>query len=115
MTRDNAANRQALLRQGWYGYVDKDRGHSSAGPSRKRFKTHFCGNGDLATCRDSAVEGRSTRLAMEPEDELGNPNPDDWRANAAAERIFFARLPGHHDALDQPADVPAGDQLLGHR
>ena len=113
MTRDNAANEEALLRQGWYGYVDKDRGHSSAGPSPSGSRPTSArqGPGGVPRLLYAALD----QTAAELEDELGNPNPDDWRANAAAERIFFARLPGHHDALDQPADVPAGDQLLGHR
>ncbi len=109
-----AANNQgSSYGGGWYGYVDKDLRTILGRPVAGRFKTHFCGNGDLATCRDSLYAALD-QAAIELEDELGNPNPDDWRADAAAERIFFSPgFLGHHDALDEPAHVPAGDQLLG--
>ena len=50
--RDNPSNNQgSSYNSGWYGYVDKDlrtlAGRSVAG----RFRTRFCGNGDLTACR----------------------------------------------------------------
>jgi acyl-homoserine lactone acylase PvdQ len=90
MTRDNKANSQgSSYNSGWYGYVDKDlrtiAGRNVAG----RFKTRFCGNGDLATCRDSLYAALDA-AGQELEAVFENPNPDDWRSDASAERIFFA-------------------------
>jgi acyl-homoserine lactone acylase PvdQ len=88
--RDNRANNQgSSYGGGWYSYVEKDlralAGRFVAGP----FKTRFCGLGDITVCRASlwaAIE----QAGVELEDELANPNPADWRADAAAERIFFS-------------------------
>ena len=59
---------------------------------------------------------RSTRRPSELEDELGNPNPDDWRANAAAERIFFS--PGFLGTTMRWTNRPTFQQAIsysGHR
>ncbi len=116
MTRDNAANRQgSSYGSGWYGYIDKDLRTLLGRPVAKRFKTHFCGNGDLAACRDSLYAALD-QTAAELEDELGNPNPDDWRANAAAERIFFS--PGFLGTTMRWTNRPTFQQAIsysGHR
>src|SRR5439155_3654821 len=54
VTRNNAANPGgSAYAEGWYGYVSKDLrtvlGQSVQGP----YSRHYCGNGDLATCRAS--------------------------------------------------------------
>ena len=90
MGRDNRANNQgSSYNSGWYGYVDKDLRTLTGRPVAGRFRTHFCGHGDLAACRDSLYAALD-QAALELEDEFANPNPDDWRADASAERIFFS-------------------------
>jgi hypothetical protein len=89
IARDNPSNSQgSSYNSGWYGYVDKDlrtiAGRSVAG----RFRTRFCGNGDLAACRDSlwaAIDAAGSAL----QSEQGSANPSDWRSDATAERIRF--------------------------
>jgi hypothetical protein len=52
-----------------------------------KFKTRFCGNGDLAACRASlweAVDAAGNDLAASQ-----GADPDAWRADANAERIVF--------------------------
>jgi acyl-homoserine lactone acylase PvdQ len=90
MGRDNRANNQgSSYNSGWYGYIDKDLRTLTGRPVAGRFRTHFCGHGDLAACRDSLYAALD-QAALELEDEFANPNPDDWRADASAERIFFS-------------------------
>ena len=90
VSRDNRANNQgSSYGGGWYSYVEKDLRRLGNKPVAGPFRTRFCGLGDLAACRASlwaAIEA----AGLELEDELGTPNPADWRADAAAERIFFS-------------------------
>jgi acyl-homoserine lactone acylase PvdQ len=89
MGRDDSANNQgSSYDSGWYGYIDKDlrtvSGHQVAG----RFKTRFCGLGDLTACRDSlwaAIDSAGNDLQAAQ----GTANPADWRADATGERIRF--------------------------
>jgi len=56
-------------------------------PVAKRFKTRFCGNGVLATCRDSLWSALDAAAAV-LEQEQG-PAPSSWRSDATLERIRF--------------------------
>ena len=112
MSRDNRANNQgSSYDSGWYGYVDKDLRTLLGRPVAGRFKTRFCGNGDLATCRDSLYAALD-QAALELEDELANPNPDDWRADAAAERIFFS--PGFLGTTMRWTNRPTFQQAISY-
>ena len=82
-----------------------------AGRSPIRSRRSSAAQGDLSTCRDS-LWAALEQAGAELEAESSNPDPNVWRSNATAERIVFSPgHPAHHDALDQPAHVPAGDQL----
>jgi acyl-homoserine lactone acylase PvdQ len=112
MGRDNRANNQgSSYGSGWYGYVDKDLRTLLGRPVAGRFKTRFCGNGDLATCRDSLYAALD-QAALELEDELVSPNPDDWRADAAAERIFFS--PGFLGSTMRWTNRPTFQQAISY-
>jgi len=112
MSRDNRANNQgSSYGGGWYGYVDKDLRTLLRRPVAGRFKTRFCGNGDLATCRDSLYAALN-QAALELEDELANPNPDDWRADATAERIFFS--PGFLGTTMRWTNRPTFQQAISY-
>ena len=82
MGRDNKPNNQgSAFNSGWYGYVEKDLRSLPGRRSRAPFKTRFCGEGDLAACRDS-LWAALDQAAVELEDETGSPNPADWRSDA---------------------------------
>jgi acyl-homoserine lactone acylase PvdQ len=89
MSRDNRPNNQgSSYNSGWYGYVDKDLRTVAGRPVSSKFKTRFCGNGDLAACRDSlwaAIDAAGNELQAEQ----GTSNPADWRSSATPERIVF--------------------------
>ena len=109
----NDANAQGSAYQdGWYGYVEKDLrrllGHTVRGP----YATQFCGAGNLDSCRESlwaALEQACDLLQAKQ-----GAEPTAWRADARPERIGFTTgLITRHDGLDEPADLPAGDVVLG--
>jgi acyl-homoserine lactone acylase PvdQ len=112
MTRDNRANNQgSAYNSGWYGYVDKDLRTLTGRPVTKRFKTRFCGNGDLATCRDSLYAALD-QAALELEDEFANGDPNVWRSDAAAERIFFS--PGFLGTTMRWTNRPTFQQAISY-
>ena len=80
-----------------------------------KFKTHFCGHGVLADCRDSlysALELAGFLL----EDDFADPDPDHWRADASAERIQF--FPGFLGQTMRWTNRPTFQQAIsysGHR
>jgi hypothetical protein len=76
-----------------------------------KFKTRFCGHGDLAACRDSLYAALDL-AGLILEDELGNPNPDDWRANAAQERIQF--FPGFLSQTMRWTNRPTFQQAISY-
>ena len=92
---------------GWYGYVDKDLrtllGQPVAGRSRPA---------TAAPATSPPAAPRSGRRSTPPANELAaaqGADPAAWRADATAERIALpAGLLPRHDALDEPADLPAG-------
>jgi hypothetical protein len=58
---------------------------------RAPFATRFCGQGDLATCRQSlwaALDAAGAELEA-----AQGPDPAAWRADANRERIVFQPIP----------------------
>ena len=97
---------------GWYGYVDKDLRTLLGRPVTGPFRTRFCGAGDLAACR-TALWAALDATAAELQAAQG-ADPARWRADATARaRAFRRRPPASHDALREPADVPAGHDVHG--
>jgi acyl-homoserine lactone acylase PvdQ len=89
IARDDPPNDQgSSFNSGWYGYVDKDLRTIAGRPVAARFKTRFCGRGDLAACRDS-LWAAIDQAGNELESEQGSSNPAEWRSSAAPERIRF--------------------------
>ena len=112
MGRDDAPTTRARrTARGWYGYVDKDLRTIAGRP--------VAGQVQDQVLRERRPR-RLPRLALGGDRGGGQrageprraPDPTAWRSDATAERIRFAPafLPVH-DALDEPADLPAGDQL----
>ena len=114
MSRDNRANNQgSAYNSGWYGYVDKDLRTLAGRPVAGRFKTRFCGDGRPGHVPRLAVGGARPGRRWSSRTSSANPNPDDLAGGRhGREDLLLAGLPADHDALDQPAHVPAGDQLL---
>ena len=85
---DNGANNNgSSYNSGWYGYVDKDLRSLLGQQVQQPFSRRYCGNGDLATCRDSlwAV----LQKAAQDLSAAQGPDPTAWRADATGERITF--------------------------
>jgi acyl-homoserine lactone acylase PvdQ len=109
------SNTKSDFQGGRTWYVDKDLRTLLGMPVQGAFKTHFCGNGDLATCR-AALWNAIDQAGNELEAAQG-PNPDAWRADADAERIHFA--PGLLQTTMRWTNRPSGIQQVisfsGHR
>jgi acyl-homoserine lactone acylase PvdQ len=72
---------------GWYEYLDKDLRTLLGDRVSGRFSRSYCGNGNRDACRDAlwaALEGASDGLAASQ-----GIDPNQWRADATAERIKF--------------------------
>jgi hypothetical protein len=86
--RDQPANKGgSSFFSGWYGYVDKDLRTLLGQPVQGPFSRRYCGNGDLAGCRDSlwaAMKQAADELAA-----AQGPDPAAWRADATGERLVF--------------------------
>jgi hypothetical protein len=113
--RDNAANPQgSSYGSGWYGYVDKDLRTILGRRVHGKFKTRFCGQGDLATCRESlwsALDAAGAELAA-----AQGADPTAWRKSALPERITFA--PGVLPNTMRWTNRPTFQQVMtysGHR
>jgi acyl-homoserine lactone acylase PvdQ len=73
---------------GWYGYVEKELRAVLGRPVRGGFAARYCGNGELAACRDAlwaALDAAGAELQSAQGGE-----PDSWRKDATPERIRFA-------------------------
>ena len=116
ITRDNRANNQgSSYGSGWYGYIDKDLRTLLGRPVSGRFKTRFCGGGDLDACRDS-IYAALGQAAAELEELFENGDPTVWRSDASAERIFFS--PGFLGTTMRWTNRPTFQQAIsysGHR
>jgi acyl-homoserine lactone acylase PvdQ len=86
--RDNKPNNQgSAFNSGWYGYVDKDLRTIAGHPVSGKFRTRFCGNGDLEACRTSlwaAIDAAGNELEA-----AQGSDPTLWRSSATPERITF--------------------------
>ena len=86
---DDPANSQgSSYDTGWYGYVDKDLRTLINHTVKEPFHLHYCGLGDLASCRAALwnaldVAGNTLQAAQ-------GPDPAAWRADATSERIRFS-------------------------
>lgn len=101
---------------GRINYVDKDLRTLLGERFRDPFSTRFCGNGDLAACRDAiwqAFEDAGAALQAAQ----GGPDPAAWTSDAEAERISFA--PGLLQTTIRYTNRPSGIQQVisfdGHR
>jgi acyl-homoserine lactone acylase PvdQ len=84
---ENARSTGSAYQAGWYGYVDKDLRTLLGRQVHGKFKTRFCGQGDLARCRDSlwaALDAAGAALSA-----TQGPDPTAWRQSALSERIKF--------------------------
>ena len=91
-------------------YVDKDLRTLLGKPVRGPFATRFCGGGDLPACRASIWAGDRGRRRRARR----GPWPGSRRValgrHARAHPLRAGPPPGH-DAVGEPADVPAGPEL----
>jgi hypothetical protein len=100
---------------GRFWYVHKDLRTLLGEPVRGRFRNRYCGRGSLGACKAAligALEAAGEELAA-----AQGPNPDAWRADAAAERIDFT--PGVLPTTIRYTNRPSGIQQVlffdGHR
>jgi acyl-homoserine lactone acylase PvdQ len=116
--RDNSPRRSngSSFGGGWYGYVEKDLRAVLGRPVKGAYSRRYCGNGDLAACRQSlwaVIQQAAATLAA-----AQGPDPSAWRADATEERIDFR--PGVLGAENTMrwANRPTLHQLMefeGHR
>ncbi|MEA2132797.1 MAG: hypothetical protein QOC68_706, partial [Solirubrobacteraceae bacterium] len=101
---------------GGINYVDKDLRQLLGTSFKRPFRTHFCGGGDLATCR-VAVWGALDAAGSEIEAAQGTASPDAWKSDAAAERIKFAPglLPTTMRYTNRPSGIQQVISFKGHR
>ena len=101
---------------GGINYVDKDLRQLLGTSFKHPFRTHFCGGGDLATCR-SAVWGALDAAGQEIEAAQGTASPDAWKSDAAAERIRFVPglLPTTMRYTNRPSGIQQVISFKGHR
>ena len=108
---DDPANAQgSSYDSGWYGYVDKDLRALLGKPVLGRFARQYCGAGVLAVCQASiwaALDAAGNTLAA-----AQGPDPAQWHSERDGRADPLQRRPAAgDDALDEPADLPAGDLL----
>ena len=101
---------------GRINFVDKDLRQLTGTQFKTPFTTRFCGNGDLAKCRESlwtAFDQAGDELAAQQ----GSNGPASWTSDANAERISFA--PGLLQTTIRFTNRPSGIQQVisfsGHR
>lgn len=88
MNVDNKANSGgSSYGSGWYGYVEKDLRSVLGRPVKAPYSRRYCGNGDLAACRDS-LSGVLQKVTQDLAAAQGD-DPAAWRADASAERLTF--------------------------
>jgi acyl-homoserine lactone acylase PvdQ len=93
---------------GWQIYMDKDLRTLLGRKVKGRFRVRYCGNGDLASCRNAlwaALQAAGEELAASQ-----GPDATNWRADATAERISF--VPGLLPLTLRYANRPSGIQQL---
>jgi acyl-homoserine lactone acylase PvdQ len=103
--------------RGWYTYVEKDLRTLLGEPVQGKFSAHYCGNGDLASCRASlwqAVKDSADEIAS-----AQGPDPSAWRQDARPERIIFQPgLLGPSNTIrwtNRPTSFQQVMEFSGHR
>ena len=111
---ENARNAGSAYQTGWYGYVEKDLRTLLGQRVEGRFRTRFCGGGDLGACRASLWDAlHATGDFIQT---FQGPDPASWRADASRERIVFQ--PGILGATMRWTNRPTFQQVIsfgGHR
>ena len=93
-SRSNNANSQgSSYGSGWYGYVDKDLRTLLGDHVGDKYKTRFCGAGNLAACRASLWQALKDAGDALQAANGGSSDPSQWRNSATPERIAFPPLP----------------------
>lgn len=100
---------------GWTSYLDKDLRTLLGKHVKGKFKTRFCGAGDITRCSNAlwaAIDAAGNELQA-----AQGPDPALWRASATAERISF--IPGVLSTTMRYTNRPSGIQQVitftGHR
>ena len=113
MSRDNQPNNQgSSYNSGWYGYVDKDLRTLAGRPVAGHVQDAVLRERRPGRLPRLAVGGARRRPAIELEDEPQGPNPDDWRSDATAERIFFS--PGFLSITMRWTNRPTFQQAISY-
>jgi acyl-homoserine lactone acylase PvdQ len=83
---------------GWFGYVDKDLRHLLGRPERGAFHRVYCGDGDLAACRNMLTEtlGQALAKAADPQTLYADPT------------CGAANRPGDQECFDAISFSPIG-------
>ena len=89
---NNPSSNGSAFGSGWYGYVDKDLRALLGDNVADKYKTRFCGQGDLAACRESLWQALKA-AGDELQTAQGTNDPSLWRKNAIPERIAFPPVP----------------------
>jgi acyl-homoserine lactone acylase PvdQ len=117
VSRSNNANSQgSSYGSGWYGYVDKDLRALLGDEVKGKYKTKFCGAGDLAACRDSLWQALKA-AGDELQAAHGTGDPSQWRKSAIPERIAFPPVPATSVSM-RWTNRPTFQQVIsydGHR
>jgi acyl-homoserine lactone acylase PvdQ len=101
---------------GAINHLDKDLRTLAGTRFASPFRTRFCGGGDVAACREilwRTLDEAGAALAARQ----GSENPDDWRADANAERLGFAPgvLPTRIRYTNRPSGIQQVVTFTGHR
>jgi acyl-homoserine lactone acylase PvdQ len=99
----------------WDGYISKDLRTLLGEKVKGKFHFHFCGNGNITACANSiwaALDAAGNELAA-----TQGPDPSLWRADANAERHFFAPglLPIKIRYTNRPSGIQQVISFRGHR
>src|SRR4051812_21921309 len=112
---DDANSQGSSYNAGWYSYVDKHLRTLLGRRVRSPFALRHCGSRNLAAGRASLWPAPESAGA-EAEGRYGSPSPDQWRADANAERIKFT--PGLLPKTMRWTNRPTFQQVMefsGHR
>ena len=101
----------------WYGYLSKDLRSVLGKKVDGAYSTGYCGKGSLKACRAtlraSLAAAVARVLAEQGKSSVGQLTYDKHEDDI---RLVTAGVVGvRPDRLAEPADLPAGDQFLGHR
>ncbi len=94
---------------GWYQYFDRDIRTLLGQQVAQPLANHYCGNGDVATCRSDVWQAISQAGAALTASQ-GTSDPTKWRADATAERIHF--IPGLLPTTLRYTNRPSGIQQV---